>query len=232
MQTEPTHDLSHHSRYFTYIAIAFVLVLTISDTVAPKLIQIGPFVFAGAILLFPISYIFGDVLTEVYGYKASRKVIWSGFAGLVLMSLMYAVVQYLPPAPFWTGQAAYEAILGTVPRIVIAGLIAFFLGEFSNSYVLSKMKIWTEGKYLWTRTIGSTIVGEGVDTLFFYTIAFAGTIPNAGLVTLIWSSYVFKVLYEVLATPLTYLVINKLKRIEEMDIFDRGISYNPFHLAE
>lgn len=220
------------SKYFLYFAIALVAILMISDTVASKLIQIGPFVFSGSIVLFPITYIFGDVITEIYGYRASRKIIWSALIAIIVMSIIYVLVGYLPGASFWTNQGAYDSILGVVPRIVLAGIIAFFCGEFSNSYVLSRMKIWTNGRHLWTRTIGSTIVGEGVDTLLFYTIAFVATIPNTSLFTLIWSSYLLKVIYEAVATPLTYKVVAWLKKSEGIDTYDRGINYNPFHLSE
>lgn len=219
-----------HSKYFLYIAILFVAMLMISNTVAVKLIQIGPFIFSGGIFIFPISYIFGDILTEVYGYKASRKIIWSGFAALVLMSFCYFLVQLLPSPVFWQNQHAYEVILGAVPRIVLGSIVAYFAGEFSNSYVLSKMKVWMNGKHLWMRTIGSTVIGEGVDTILFATIAFAGTIPFAGLAMLILSGYVAKVAYEVVLTPVTYLIVNKLKRAEGIDVYDRGITYNPFVL--
>ncbi len=220
------------SKYLLYIAIAFVVVLTISNTVASKIIMMGPFVFSGAIFLFPISYIFGDVLTEVYGYAASRKVIWSGFAAMLFMSFSYWFVSTLPAAPFWPGQAAYDTILGVVPRIALASVIGFFVGEFANSFVLSKMKIMTQGRWLWTRTIGSTIVGEGLDTLFFATIAFYGTLPAAALVTLVWSSYLVKVLYETVATPITYAIVGFLKRAEHQDVYDFGVNYNPFVLKQ
>jgi len=232
MQTEPLPDITRKSKYFLYIAVLFVAVLMISNTVAVKLIQVGPFIFAGAIFIFPISYIFGDVLTEVYGYKATRKIIWSGFAVLVLMSLSYWFVQILPAPMFWQNQSAYEVILGAVPRIVIGSIIAYFAGEFSNSFVLSRMKIWSRGKYLWTRTIGSTIVGEGIDSVLFGVIAFAGTIPSSGLLTLIISGYLAKVAYEVILTPVTYLVVNKLKQAEGLDVYDKGVNYNPFTIKE
>lgn len=217
-----------NSKYFLYIAILFVAVLMISNTIAVKLIALGPFVFNGAIFVFPISYIFGDVLTEVYGYQASRRIIWSGFGALILMSLCYYIAQVLPHPAFWDGQSSFERILGAVPRIVLGSIIAYFAGEFSNSYVLSRMKVWSNGKHLWMRTIGSTIVGEGVDTVIFSVIAFAGTLSSGALVTLILSGYIFKTLYEVVATPLTYLIVNKLKRAEGIDVYDKGISYNPF----
>ena len=157
------------------------------------------------ILFFPITYIFNDVVTEVYGYRASRKIIWSAMASIVFMSLMYAVTASIPPASFWQNQEAYETILGIVPRVALASIVAFFCGEFVNSYVLSRMKIWSNGKNLWKRTIGSTVAGEGVDTLLFFGITFYGLIPAATLVTLMWSSYLFKVLFEVIATPLPRL---------------------------
>lgn len=232
METEPSIDVSKNSKYFIYIAILFVAVLMISNTTASKLIEIGPFAVSGAIIIFPISYIFGDILTEVYGYKASRKIIWSGFGALILMSFCYWIIQLLPPASFWQNQGAYKTILGAVPRITLGSMIAYFAGEFSNSFVLSKMKVWMNGKYLWMRTIGSTIVGEGVDSFLIIIIAFAGTVPNSALPQLIISGYLLKVAYEVLATPFTYLIVKRLKRAEGIDVYDRGINYNPFTLKE
>ena len=220
------------SKYFLYIAIAFVALLMISNTVAAKLIGIGPFVFSGAIFIFPLTYIFGDILTEIYGYRATRKIIWSAFVALILMSLAYLFVQRLPAASFWGGQEAYATILGFVPRIVTGSIIAFFIGEFCNSFVLSRMKVWMNGKHLWMRTIGSTIVGEGVDTIVFVLIAFYGTLPLAALFTIIWSGYLFKVGYEIIATPITYLIVGWLKKAEGIDVYDRGINYNPFHLSD
>lgn len=232
MQTDPTLDVSHKSKYFLYIAILFVVVLMISNTTASKLVQLGPFIVSGAIFVFPISYIFGDVLTEVYGYRASRKIIWAGFAALIFMSFWYWFIKVLPPASFWPNQAAFETILGAVPRITLASMVAYFLGEFSNSFTLSRMKVWMNGKRLWMRTIGSTIVGEGVDSVVFATIAFAGTIPFSALLAVIWSGYFLKVVYEVVATPLTYAIVNKLKRAEGIDVYDKGINYNPFVLEK
>jgi len=232
METEPNPNVSRHSRYFVYVAVLFVAVLMISNTTAGKIIELGPFTVSGAIIIFPLSYIFGDVLTEVYGYKASRKIIWSGFGALILMSVMYWLIKLLPPASFWQNQGAYEAILGIVPRITLGSMVAYFAGEFSNSFVLSKMKVWMKGKHLWMRTVGSTIVGEGVDSVLVIIIAFAGVVPNSALMPLILSGYILKVAYEVIATPLTYLIVNRLKRAEGIDVYDRGISYNPFHLSE
>lgn len=215
-------------KYFSIISSIFVAVLLISNTVATKLFSLGPFIYTGAVLIFPLSYIFGDILTEVYGYSRSRKIIWTGFGCLILMSLVYWVVGLLPPAPGWNNQEAYNLVLGIVPRIVFASIIGYFAGEFSNSFVLSKMKILTKGKHLWTRTIGSTIVGEGVDTVLFVFIAFAGILPTSVLTVAALSGYMFKVGYEIIATPVTYAVVGFLKRKEGIDTFDYGISYNPF----
>ncbi len=219
------------SKYFLYIAIAFVAILMVSNTTGGKLIEIGPFIFAGAIFIFPLSYIFGDILTEVYGYRATRKIIWSAFVAIIFMSLSYLFIIKLPPASVWGGQEAFASTLGLAPRIALASILAFFAGEFCNSYVLSRMKVLMEGKHLWMRTIGSTIVGEGVDTVVFVGVAFYGTVPLAVLVTAIWSGYLFKVVYEIIATPVTYTIVNWLKRAEGIDVYDRGIDYNPFHLS-
>lgn len=216
--------------YFDVIIALFVAVLIISNIASTKILVLWKFTFDGGTLLFPLSYIFGDVLTEVYGYKRSRKVIWLGFFCLIMASLVFAAVQFLPAAAGWENQAAYEAILGLMPRIVLASLIAYFAGEFSNSYVLAKIKIWTKGKALWVRTIGSTLAGEGVDTLLFVMIAFYGTVPNELLITIIASNYIFKVGIEVLFTPFTYKIINFLKRKEKVDYYDHKTNFNPFKL--
>jgi uncharacterized integral membrane protein (TIGR00697 family) len=217
-------------RYFSIISGIFVAVLLIANTVATKLFALGPFIFTGAILVFPISYIFGDILTEVYGYSRSRRVIWTGLACLIFMSVVYWIVGLLPSAPGWQNQSAYNLILGIVPRIAFASIIAYFAGEFSNSYVLSKFKILTKGKHLWTRTIGSTVVGEAVDSILFVLIAFFGVFQINILVAAIFSAYFFKVIYEVIATPVTYLIVRKLKEAEGMDIYDHDVNYNPFRL--
>lgn len=221
-----------NSNLFLYITICFVTVLLISNTVAVKIVQIGQLSLTGATFIFPLSYIFGDILTEVYGYKASRKVIWMGFLALICMSLFYWLVQLLPSAPFWHNQQAYELILGVVPRIVLGSIIGYFAGEFSNSYVLSKMKILTNGRYLWTRTIGSTVVGEAIDSFLFVFVAFIGIIPLVGLVSMVVSIYIIKVIYEILVTPITYLIVGKLKHIEGIDMYDRGVNYNPFKIKD
>ncbi|PIN77197.1 transporter [Candidatus Woesearchaeota archaeon CG10_big_fil_rev_8_21_14_0_10_34_8] len=215
-------------KYLDFITGLFVAVLLISNTASVKILNFGPFTFDGGTLLFPLTYIFGDILTEVYGYKRSRRVIWIGFFCVILMALVYAIVGFLPSAADWGMQDAYMSILGIVPRIVLASLIAYFAGEFSNSFILAKMKIWTKGKWLWTRTIGSTIVGEGVDTLLFVVIAFAGLMPNSLLIAIIISNYVFKVLMEAILTPVTYAVVNFLKKKEHEDHYDYQTNFNPF----
>ena len=217
-------------RYFDLIMALFVAVLLISNIASSKILELGPFTFDGGTLLFPISYIFGDILTEVYGYRRSRRVIWVGFGCAALMALVLAVVGALPPAGGWENQEAYQAILGTTPRIVLASLIAYFAGEFSNSYTLAKMKVLTHGRWLWTRTIGSTLVGEGVDTVLFVTIAFAGTLPWPLFWSIIVSNYLFKVGLEAVMTPVTYRITNFLKREENEDVYDVDTDFNPFKL--
>ncbi len=217
-------------RHFDQVMALFVAVLLISNVASAKILELGPFTFDGGTILFPVSYIFGDILTEVYGYGRSRRVIWTGFACAALMAVTLAIVGTLPPAPGWDGQAAYLTILGVTPRIVLGSLVAYFAGEFSNSYVLARMKVATGGRWLWTRTIGSTLVGEGVDTILFVLIAFWGALPSALLSTVIISNYVFKVGVETLATPATYALSNYLKRVENEDHFDRDTDFNPFRI--
>jgi uncharacterized integral membrane protein (TIGR00697 family) len=219
-------------RYFDVVMALFVAVLLISNVASSKILVLGPFTFDGGTILFPLSYIFGDILTEVYGYVRSRKVIWTGFGCTALMAAVFMLVGALPAAPGWSGQEDYQAILGQTPRIVVASLIAYFAGEFSNSFVLAKMKIWSRGRWLWMRTIGSTIVGEGVDTLLFVLIAFLGVLPSPLLRSVILSNYVFKVGLEALATPVTYAVTNGLKRSESEDYYDYHTDFNPFKLRD
>jgi uncharacterized integral membrane protein (TIGR00697 family) len=192
----------------------------------------GPVVFGAGVLFFPISYVFGDVLTEVYGYARSRRVIWAGFAGLAFASFMAWAVVALPPAPFWKNQAAYEVAFGSTWRIALASMVAYCCGEFVNSFILAKMKIATQGRWLWTRTIGSTIFGEGVDSLLFYPLAFYGTgiIPDDKLPLVMVSQFIAKVSVEVVFTPLTYLVVGFLKRAEHEDYYDRDTDFTPFSL--
>jgi uncharacterized integral membrane protein (TIGR00697 family) len=214
-------------RYLDFITAAFVAVLIISNVASSKIVNLGPFQFDGGTLLFPLAYIFGDVLTEVYGYKRSRRVIWTGFFWLFIAALSLGIVGALPPS-----SEAYNAVLGQTPRIVLASLIAYFAGEFSNSFVLAKMKLASSGRFLWMRTIGSTLVGEGIDTLIFALVAFAGVLPNDVLLTLIVSNYIFKCGVEALFTPITYQVVGFLKRAENEDYFDRNTDFNPFALAD
>ncbi len=233
-------------RYYDLIMALFVTVLIVSNVASSaKIIAWGvslpvanlPLAFDAGTLLFPISYIFGDVLTEVYGYARSRRVIWTGFAMAALTSLTLWLVARLPGAPEWetaAGQAAYDAILGGVSSgaIVIASLIAYFAGEFSNSYVLARMKVWTRGRFLWTRTIGSTLVGEGVDSLLFVLVASAlGVFPWSAAASIIVANYIFKVGVEAIFTPLTYRVVNALKRAEREDYYDVNTDFNPFKVA-
>jgi uncharacterized integral membrane protein (TIGR00697 family) len=226
-----THVRAQGYKYYDLIMVSFVAVLLISNVASSKIVELGPFTFDGGTLLFPISYIFGDILTEVYGYRRSRRVIWAGFGSAALMAGVLALVGALPPAEGWPYQEAYEAILGITPRIVLGSLIAYFAGEFSNSYTLARMKVLTQGRWLWTRTIGSTLVGEGVDTVLFVTIAFAGTLPWSLFWSIVISNYVFKVGLEVVMTPVTYRVTNHLKQTENEDVYDVDTDFNPFKIG-
>jgi uncharacterized integral membrane protein (TIGR00697 family) len=225
-------------RYYDLVMAAFVSVLICSNLIGPaKIAQItlpylGTVSFGAGVLFFPISYVFGDILTEVYGYARARKVIWTGFAGLAFASIMASVVVALPPAPFWVNQSAYEIAFGSTWRIVLASICAYFCGEFVNSYVLAKMKILTAGRWLWTRTIGSTIFGEAVDSALFYPMAFygSGVIPDDKLPLVILSQFVIKVGVEVVFTPVTYKLVNTLKLAEHEDYYDRNTDFNPFTL--
>ncbi|XOU94945.1 MAG: queuosine precursor transporter [Candidatus Kerfeldbacteria bacterium] len=218
-------------KYFDIILGLFVAVLLISNIASTKILDLGPFIFDGGTILFPIIYIFGDILTEVYGYKAARRVIWTGFFSALLMSLVLVIVGNLPAAADWGFQESYDNILGLTSRIVIASMIAYFFGEFSNSYIMAKMKVYFQGKRLWLRTISSTIVGEGIDTSIFVLVAFYGVLPDSLLVSIIISNYIFKVSFETLATPLTYLITNKLKQKENIDVYDEKTNFNPFSLS-
>lgn len=210
----------------------FVVVLLVSNLVAAKITKIGPLTFSGAQALFPITYIFGDIFTEVYGYGASRRAIWIGFLASALLAVLGAFAVLLPPAPTWKNQQAYATIFGVVPRVIASSLIAYWAGEFANSYTLAKLKLLTRGKYLWTRTVGSTVVGQAVDTILVITLLFAGTQTVATMISLIVSGYLFKVVYEVLATPLTYRIVGYLKRSEGIDTFDVHTNFNPFRAGD
>jgi queuosine precursor transporter len=214
--------------YLDIITGLFVAVLLISNIASTKIVQVWKFAFDGGTILFPLSYIFGDILTEVYGYKASRRVIWTGFFSALLMSLTLGLIGFIRPAAGWQFQDAYMSILGQTPRIVAASLIAYFAGEFSNSFVLAKMKIFTKGRFLWTRTIGSTLVGEGIDTLLFVFIAFFGVYETSLVVIIVISNYIFKVGLEVILTPATYQIVKILKKKEKVDHYDYRTNFNPF----
>jgi hypothetical protein len=215
-------------KHLDTLTLIFVVVLLISNLVAQKICRIGPLTLSGAELLFPVTYIFGDIFTEVYGYAAARRAIWIGFFASALLSAMGAIVVALPPAPGWHNQAAFSTVFGFIPRLVVASLIAYWAGEFTNSYTLAKMKLLTHGRWLWTRTVGSTITGQAVDPTTVVLIAFWGKAARMTLLELILSAYAAKVIYEILATPLTYAVVGWLKKTEQSDVFDVHSSFNPF----
>jgi hypothetical protein len=230
-----TADIPRH-RWLPAITAVFVTSLIISNITAVKLISVGPFVLPAAILIFPISYIFGDILTEVYGYARARRVIWIGFGCNLLAVLIIWVSIELPPAPFWrigsfaspqSSQQAYQAIFGFTPRILAASFVAYLVGEFLNSFVLAKMKIATRGRHLWMRTIGSTLVGQLVDSGIFILLTFYGTISSSALGPLVVTQWLMKSAYETVITPFTYIVVNYLKRVEEEDYYDRKTNFNP-----
>ena len=210
------------------MTIGFVVVLLISNLVGPKICQLGPLQISAAEFLFPLTYICGDVFTEVYGYGASRRAIWLGFFAMGLLAAMGQLAVALPPAPGWNDQAAFARVFGVVPRFAAASLVAYWAGEFTNSYTLAKLKLWTGGRWLWTRTVGSTVSGQAVDTTVVILVAFAGAHPAKMLAWMIFSSYLVKVAVEVIATPVTYLVVGGLKRAEGVDAFDRRTNFNPF----
>ncbi len=216
--------------WFAVITGIFVAVLIISNLASTKIVHLWRFTFDGGTLLFPISYIFGDILTEVFGYARSRLTIWTGFAANILMAGTLGLVAILPSDPSWPWQDAFRALFGLVPNIVVASLIAYVVGEFTNSYILAKLKLRTHGRMLWLRTIGSTLVGEFVDTVLFVGIAFAGTLSIPLMVSVAISNYIFKVGIEVIMTPITYLVANRLKRTTGEDAFDAHTSFTPFRL--
>ncbi|HYL03117.1 MAG TPA: queuosine precursor transporter [Steroidobacteraceae bacterium] len=224
-------------RYYDLILGAYVCVLLCANLIGPAKVStvhlplVGSVTFMAGVLFFPISYLFGDILTEVYGYARDRRAVWSGFAALVFAAFMAAVIVHLPPADFWRArQGAVEEIFGNTPRIVGASIIAFWSGSFVNSYVLAKMKIWTRGRMLWSRIIGSTVCGELVDSALFYTIAFAGLWSWSELLSVSATQYVLKSGWEVVATPFTYRIVAFLKRAEQEDYYDRGTNFTPFSL--
>ena len=216
-------------RYFDFVMAAFVVILLLSNLIgAAKLSTLGGVTFGAGILFFPLGYVIGDVLTEVYGYARARRCVWAGFVAMLFMALMSWVVVALPPAPGWPGQDAYESVFGNTWRIVFASLIAFWAGEFANSFVLARMKVLTQGRHLWMRTIGSTVVGQGVDSLLFYPLAFYGQWSNAQVLTVMVTNWAMKVFWEMLLTPVTYGVVNMLKRREGLDVYDQGTNVPPF----
>jgi len=216
-------------RYYDVVMAAFVAILLLSNVIgAAKLADVGGFVFGAGILFFPLGYVIGDVLTEVYGYARARRCIWVGSAALVFMAFMSWAVVSMPPAASWTGQAAYEEVFGLVPRIVLASITAFWAGEFVNSFVLARMKIWTAGKALWSRTIGSTVVGQAVDSAIFYPVAFLGIWETRDVLLVMVTNWAMKVAWEVVLTPLTYLAVGKLKQAEGIEVFDTETDFSPF----
>ena len=221
-------------RSFDLVMAAFVTILLLSNVLGAGKVAVlaipglGEWPFGAGILFFPVSYVIGDILTEVYGYAHARRCIWAGFAALLFMAFMAYVVVALPPAACWQGQAAYEQVFGQVPRIVLASIAAFWAGEFANSYVLARMKVWTRGRHLWSRTIGSTVVGQGIDSLIFYPLAFYGVWENETLLQVLIIQFALKVAWEVLLTPVTYALVGWLKRREGVDVYDTATNFTPF----
>jgi queuosine precursor transporter len=229
MNTAPTAVRRHDYHLYDVFVGAFVAVLILTNLVGVgKVISLGPLTFGASALFFPISYVFGDILTEVYGYSYARRAVWTAFGALIFMSIMTFIVVRLPPAPSWKGQAAYEEIFNQTPRIVLASMIAFWSGEFVNAYVMAKFKLLTRGRYLWSRIIGSTVVGQAVDSILFFPLAFLGVWPISLVITVTITNYLLKVAWEVVCTPLTYAVIAKLKQIEQEDYVDEHTDFSPF----
>jgi uncharacterized integral membrane protein (TIGR00697 family) len=218
-------------RYYDLVMAAFVTVLLCANVIgASKLATVFGYTFGAGVLFFPISYVFGDILTEVYGYARARKVVWAGFGALLFASLMSAIVLAFPPAPDWPHQAAFETVFGNTPRIALASLVAYFAGEFTNSFVLAKMKVAMQGRHLYARTIGSTIAGEAVDSAIFYPLAFLGVWTAPQVLAVMVSNYAIKVAWEAVMTPFTYKIVGFLKRAENEDYYDRDTDFTPFSL--
>jgi len=221
-----------HFRYFDYVMAAFVAILLLSNLIgAAKLANVGGVTFGAGILFFPVSYVIGDVLTEVYGYANARRCVWAGFFALIFMAFMSFVVVAMPPADGWDGQSAYESVFGSTWRIVLASLLAFWAGEFVNSFVLARMKVWTGGKHMWTRTIGSTVFGQAIDSAIFYPVAFLGIWSNEQVLMVMVTNWGMKVVWEAVLTPVTYTVVGWLKRREGVDVFDEATNFSPFAKA-
>jgi uncharacterized integral membrane protein (TIGR00697 family) len=227
-----SYGLSRYSLWFVLIVAVFVTCLITANITAVKLIVVGDLLMPAGIVIFPISYICSDVLTEVYGYRQTRRVIWLGFLCNLLTVVAIWVGQILPPAPFWDGQGAYERVLGYTPRLLVSSFLAYLVGEFANAFILAKMKIATRGRWLWTRTIGSTLVGQGLDSLVFVTLAFLGTIPLAAMATAMLTQWLVKTTYEAVVTPLTYTVVSFLKDQEGLDVYDHSTRFNPLLVRE
>ncbi|MFN3516313.1 MAG: queuosine precursor transporter [Novosphingobium sp.] len=232
-QIDGTTGARRHFRYFDYVMAAFVAILLLSNLIgAAKLATVWGFTFGAGILFFPLSYVIGDVLTEVYGYANARRCVWMGFGALLFMAFMSYVVVAMPPAAGWDGQAAYESVFGSTWRIVTASILAFWAGEFVNSFVLAKMKIWTKGKHLWSRTIGSTVFGQGIDSLIFYPVAFLGIWTTDQVLTVMVTNWMLKVAWEAALTPVTYAVVGWFKAREGVDVYDTGTDFSPFAKAD
>ena len=220
-----------YSQWFVIVVAVFVTCLITANVTAVKLVSIFGLILPAGVIVFPISYIVGDVLTEVYGFQSARRVIWLGFFCNLSAVLAIWLAGIMPAAPFWKAQEAYDTILGYTPRLLTASFLAYLVGEFANSIVLAKMKVATNGRWLWSRTIGSTLVGQGLDSLAFVFVAFIGTIPLRGLIAAIVAQWLFKSIYEAAATPFTYLVVNALKRREGIDVYDRDTDFNPLPIV-
>ncbi len=218
------------SKFYQLISALFVTCLIISNIIAVKIGMFGSYFLPVAVILFPITYIIGDILTEVYGYSAARRAIWTGFACNLVAVIAIYIAMKIPSAPFFENQTAFEQILGFAPRLLIASFTAYLVGQFANSVVLAKMKIKTNGKHLWMRTIGSTIVGEGLDSMIFITLAFYGVMPTSAIGGLIITQWIFKTLFEVVLTPVTYAVVGYLKKTEQIDVYDKDTSFNPLSM--
>lgn len=227
----PTKKFVEQYRYIDVITALFVAVLLISNIASTKLTTLGPFTLDAGTILFPLAYILGDMLTEVYGFSRARKVIWIGFFCNILAAGIFMAVGALPASPDWANQPAYDAILGVIPRIVLASVVAYCVGSFLNAYILAKLKVATKGKKLWLRTIASTVVGQFFDTLLFILIAFWGILPTEVLISLLISNFIFKVAIEIVFTPVTYAVVNKMKKAEGEDYYDKKTNFNPFAVA-
>lgn len=220
-------------KYYDFVLASFVTILLCSNIIgAAKITQIGQFRFGAGILFFPVSYIFGDVLTEVYGYAKARRVVWSGFGALIFASFMSWIIVELPSGEGWQNQNAYQIIFGQTPRIALASLIAYWAGEFTNSYTLAKMKVFMDGKKLWARTIGSTILGEAVDSMIFYPIAFGNVWESNTIIQIMITNYILKVLWETINTPITYKIVAFLKKAESEDFYDKDTNFTPFSIED